>query len=377
MRSGIGISIGILFGFFITGDKAVSQTAQIQAQDLRCEYRTDPLGIDVVRPRLSWIVTSDQRDQKQTAWHILAATSRDLLEPGKADLWDSGNVDSDNTIAVVYDGKPLQSNMQCFWKVRVWDRQGAASQWSEPAFWTMGLLDSKDWKATWIGLDDIGGPYIRPAAGVQEIPEDIRQAHWIWSCPNSTGAVPVGRSYFRRIFELPADWKIKSAECVFTADNACEVFLNGESLKTANDFKILTSVSLADHLRPGKNVLAVEALNRGNQANPAGLLVSIRIESESGQILVLTSDSQWKAAAKQQDNWKNVSFDDSGWAAADVAGPYGSAPWNRALILPPVRYLRTEFDASEKSVKRAYLYATALGIYQLYLNGQRVSEDYF
>lgn len=377
MRIGIIMLAGIWIGLLLPGDQAVSQTAQLRAEELQCEYRTGPLGIDIANPRLSWIVSSDQRNQKQTACRILVASSSELLNQDKGDLWDSGKIEGDNTTAAVYSGKPLQSNMKCFWKVRVWDRQGDASEWSKPAFWTMGLLDPKDWKAQWIGLDDIGGPYARTAPQSQEIPEEIRRAYWIWSCPNSTGAVPVGRSFFRRMFQVPADWKIKSAECVFTADNACEVFLNGRSLKTADNFKILTSVSLVEQLRPGKNVLAVSALNRGGQDNPAGLLVSVRIESETGETLIVTTDSQWKASAKEQKNWEDVSFDDSSWADAYQAGLYGCGPWNKSLILPPARCLRTEFSASGKPIKHAFLYAAALGLYQLYLNGQHVNADYF
>ncbi|MGB2824433.1 MAG: family 78 glycoside hydrolase catalytic domain, partial [Phycisphaerae bacterium] len=130
---------------------------------LRCEYRIDPLGIDVKRPRLSWIVESDRRCQKQTAYRILVASSEVLLAADKGDLWDSGKVASDATAQIVYAGGPLRSRMRCWWKVRVWDASGRPSAWSSPAAWTMGLLREADWKqARWIGFDE---PGIAPAAG--------------------------------------------------------------------------------------------------------------------------------------------------------------------------------------------------------------------
>jgi len=113
----------------------------------------DPLGIDVVHPRLSWVLESAKRDQVQTGYQIRVASSVDKLSPADTDLWDSGRVDSDQTIHVTYDGKPLTSRTRCHWTVRVWDKDGTPSAWSEPAMWSMGLLDRSDWGARWIFLD--------------------------------------------------------------------------------------------------------------------------------------------------------------------------------------------------------------------------------
>lgn len=120
---------------------------------LRCEYKVNPLGIDETAPRLSWIVTSDVRAAKQSAYQILVAGSREELDADKGGLWDSGKVSSDDTAQIVYAGKPLASRQSCYWKVRVWDSQGGVSGWSEPAMWSMGLLKESDWSAKWIGRD--------------------------------------------------------------------------------------------------------------------------------------------------------------------------------------------------------------------------------
>ena len=117
--------------------------------NLRCEYRENPLGIDVVKPRLSWVIEvrgrrSEDRGQRQTAYQVLVASSEELLEQDKGDLWDSGKVESNQSIQVEYAGKPLESRMHCHWKVRVWDQaRRKRSPWSAPARWTMGLLEAK------------------------------------------------------------------------------------------------------------------------------------------------------------------------------------------------------------------------------------------
>ena len=121
---------------------------------LRCEYRDNPLGIDVVRPRLSWTIESDQRSQRQTAYQILVSSSPEKLSRDEGDLWDSGKVASDCSTQVDYEGKPLSSHQWCLWKVRIWDGRGQPQAWIAAAQWSMGILDAKAWKAQWIGRDD-------------------------------------------------------------------------------------------------------------------------------------------------------------------------------------------------------------------------------
>ena len=122
----------------------------ITAMDLRCEYVARPMGIDIPQPRLSWTLWSDERGQRQTAYRILVASTPELLEQDRADLWDTGKVGSDRTCHVAYGGKPLRSLQRCYWKVRVWDKNGQPSGWSEVSWWEMGMLSPNQWQAKWI-----------------------------------------------------------------------------------------------------------------------------------------------------------------------------------------------------------------------------------
>ncbi len=121
-----------------------------QPMKLRCEYRLNPLGIDVVKPRLSWVTESERRNERQTAYQLLVASDEKILDKNQGDLWDSGQVKSRQNIQIEYGGIPLKSGMNCYWKVRSWDKDGKKSAWSEPALWTMGLLEPADWSAYWI-----------------------------------------------------------------------------------------------------------------------------------------------------------------------------------------------------------------------------------
>jgi alpha-L-rhamnosidase len=133
----------------------------VAATYLRCEYLVDPLGIDATKPRLSWIITSPERGQRQTAYQVLVSSAREKLAADAGDLWDSGRVQGNQTSQVIYGGRPLRSHLECFWKVRVWDKDGKSSSWSEPAHWSMGILDPSEWKGDWIGYDADRGE--RPA----------------------------------------------------------------------------------------------------------------------------------------------------------------------------------------------------------------------
>ncbi|MDR1582288.1 MAG: glycoside hydrolase family 78 protein [Prevotellaceae bacterium] len=125
--------------------------------DIRCENLTNPLGIATDAPRFSWKVRSLVNDDYQTAYRIMAASSLSLLEEGKADLWDSGKTESQESVLVSYSGAKLLSGTVAYWKVQVWNKDGKAFPWSEPAHFSIGLLNPDDWSGKYIGLSQKDG----------------------------------------------------------------------------------------------------------------------------------------------------------------------------------------------------------------------------
>ena len=128
------------------------QQAELATSELSCEYATNPLGVDTPRPRFGWLLQSEQRAQLQSAYRVLVATSEKQLQANVGDKWDSGKVNSDQSVNVDYQGKALTSGETCYWKVRVWDKQGQLSTWSKPSSFEMGLMKKSDWKGQWIGI---------------------------------------------------------------------------------------------------------------------------------------------------------------------------------------------------------------------------------
>lgn len=123
----------------------------ISIDQLAVDYDPRPYGLDNPQPGFSWIPESEERAQSQSAYQILVASSPDNLEQDKGDMWDTGKIESDETVHIPYDGKTLQSTQRYCWKVRVWDQDDKSSPWSETAWFDMGLLSKNDWEAEWIG----------------------------------------------------------------------------------------------------------------------------------------------------------------------------------------------------------------------------------
>ncbi|HUT46357.1 MAG TPA: family 78 glycoside hydrolase catalytic domain [Sedimentisphaerales bacterium] len=382
--SAIGIVFLSLSGLGCTEEGAIRKSGKAQftgatAGNLRCEYLVNPIGIDVIKPRLSWILESEQRSCVQSAYHILVASSVETLQRNKGDLWNSGKIKSDRSNQVAYKGKPLKSRMRCYWKVRVWDKNGRVSAWSEPAMWTAGLLESEDWRAKWIGYD--AEP---PAVYAQQQASDqlsLKGGKWIWFDEGDPiKNAPISTRFFRNSFEIASDKSIKRARFALLVDNQATLFVNGEEAGQVSGWQSVHMLDVTDKLSAGANTLAIAVANQGDAANPAGLAGKLLVEFETEETMVVSIGSSWKASNVEQDDWQTSGFDDDAWSDAKEIAQMGDSPWGQpsqeGLVLPPPPYLRKSFVV-DKPVKRAVVYASALGLYELQINGRRVGGDYF
>jgi alpha-L-rhamnosidase len=341
---------------------------------LRCEYRVDPLGIDETAPRLSWIVESGERGERQTACRLLVASSEGLLAKDQGDLWDTRKVASDETIGTEYAGKLLVSHERCFWKVKVWDQAGRESPWSAPAQWSMGLLAAQDWRAQWIGYDK---------ARVRKLVDaPFGEAKWVWHAADAPGSAPKGQRLFVATFQVPKDATIQQAKLLAVADDAMKFAVNGHQVVITHPghegSREARNVDVRAQIQAGTNELRVVVENA--KEGPAGLLARLDVTAEDGRQVVCVTGDAWKSCATVPDDWLKAQLDTGGWAAVRVVGDYGVAPWGKLkyaeIFLPPAPYLRSRFQV-EKPVARATLYGSALGLAEFHLNGRMVSDDYF
>lgn len=340
-----------------------AEPGALRPGDLRCEYRTNPLGVDTPAPRLSWKLTATNptmRGLMQSAYQVLAASSERALARNQGDLWDTGKVDTGTSMQVPYRGKPLSSGEEVWWKVRVWDNDGRDSGWSEPAHWSMGLLAESDWKGKWIGLD-----------GGEGKPQELAGAQWVGAANAGSGAV-----YLRRTFEISADNPVSDALLFVVGSGPAKVSLNGEGTHRSGGVKNPITMDIRSSLHPGKNVLAATVAS--TDGNAPALIGAIELDLADGQRVMIRTGEHWKSSNSEVAGWNHSEFDDSGWSAARVLGPYGMAPWGdvgfawRTVL--PARMLRKEFTVAAQ-VKRATLYVAGLGLFEAYLNGKKVGHD--
>ena len=368
-------------GFLMT--TTVYAAAGIHPEQLRCEYRANPQGIDVVEPRLSWVLLPAKpttRGLYQTAYRVLVSSSEQALGSGNGDLWDSGKVQSDQSIHVVYRGHPLTSGRAAYWKIQVWDQDGQASEWSQPAQWSMGLLRPEDWHGQWIGRDetgvvkDPGSPY-----------RTLEGARWIWDAPNAgAGGVaaggragaPAGDRFFRETLTVPADRRITRAICIVGADNEAQVFFNGELIAANSGTGLPVVKDVVPLIHAGENTIAVRATHSRADTG-AGLIGAVLVEFASGEPLLVQTSGHWHTTAKPEPGWENPGFLDVAWPAAKELGAYGMAPWGAAGFAAehrlPARLLRKEFAVAGK-IRRATVSYCGLGLSELYLNGAKVGD---
>ena len=329
---------------------------------LRCEDQADPVAVDAATPRLSWELVSGRRGARQTAWQVQVASSPARLRSGAPDWWDSGKVFSSAQNQILYQGRPLPTHAECYWRVRVWDENDRVSGWSRPARWFMGLLRAEDWKAQWIAA--------RPAG-----PAPLDGCVWIWHPGGDpTRQEPAGTVAFRKDFVLPQDAVVVQAAFLLAADDQAAVYANGQLAGRVQGADTVHFVDLADRLRPGTNTLAVAVENR--DGGPAGWIGRLTLVLDQGTTLVVPVNGTWRCAREPPAGWNEPGFPDAHWVTARELGRFGIEPWGRGLMgQEPMPLFRREFVVS-KPVRRALVHVCGLGQHELYLDGRKVGDHF-
>src|ERR1035437_3276835 len=327
----------------------------------------NPLGIGDVAPRLSWqLQSAGQRGETQSAFQIQVGSTA-----GVADLWDSGKVVSPATLDILYAGQPLTSGKKCFWQVRVYDGSNNVSAWSAPAYWSVGLLSPKNWTAQWIGYDAAYAP--TPQQAANDALFNTAGLSWV-SYSGQTAQAGIYQSSLRKRVILPSGQTITNAVVALYADNACGVFVNGQPMtNSAMRWDATARINVTSWLHSGTNVIALSAPNSDAQ-QPATVIGRLVVQFASGSVSNIPVDTSWKAAQWPFAGWTLTNYNDSAWATPARGGTPWGTPALNDIARVPAPYLRKIFSVNQ-TVTRATVYVTALGAYELRLNGQKVGND--
>jgi alpha-L-rhamnosidase len=344
----------------------VGVAADLQPSRLRCEYLADPLGIDEATPHLSWACAAadvQARSLSQQAYHLVVASTREQARTGHGDLWDSGRVESAQTTQVTYAGKPLTSLQRCWWSVRIWDQAGGASSWSEPASFTMGMLDRARWTATWIGVAQeqvISLPGVAPGPATKK------------------PVVLLPATHLRRSFTLAAP--PVRAVLVASALGHVDLHLNGRRVSEEHfapgwsDYRksaCYRAYDVTAAMNAGENVLGavladgwfrgqVSVLGQNRYGSKTRFLAQLHLFAADGSEQVIVSDDTWRSstgpilegdlfagetydARRELTGWDAPGYDANAWAPVAVGAEvkptlrfYRSPPVRAQEDLPPV-----------------------------------------
>lgn len=327
------------------------EAAAVSVTTLRTEQMVNPMGLDTATPRMSWQLESSQQNVMQTAYHILVASSPELLAQAKGDLWDSGKVSSDDSQWITYQGKPLKSNQRAYWKVKSYTTRGE-TEWSSPAHWSIGLLKEAHWQGRWIGMD--------------------KAAPW----DSETTWSRLSSRYLRKEFALKK--QVKQATVHIAGMGMYELFINGRRVgnqvlaPAPTDYRktIIYNTFDVTPLLSSQNAIGV-TLGNGrfytmrqhykpykipNFGYPK-LRLNLIVEYTDGTRETISSDTNWKLTAdgpirsnneydgeeydarKELTGWTTPGYDDRNWTNAErVSIPTGTL---RGAMAPNMKVLQT------------------------------------
>jgi len=316
---------------------------------LRCEHLVNPLGVDIPRPRFSWIPPPLPGGGSPAACRIILSSTRKRAAGAEGDIWDSGRASCGKACHLDYGGPALRGSTRYYWRVRWWDDRGRTSSFSPTAYFETGVLESEEWKAAWIG-PAAGRAFHSPGPTLSgQFLGDTIQAH---------------AAYLRKEFTLEPGWA--AARVYVCGLGYYELRLNGRrvgdrALDPAwTDYKIAALYStfdLAEQLRPGANALAA-ILGNGRHIENHGygrpkLYVQLEVDYRDGTRRLIVTGTDWKTsrgpvgengifcgqvhdARLEREGWDRPGFDDRQWKAAVRSPPSPLA----SQLLPAVRVVR-------------------------------------
>jgi alpha-L-rhamnosidase len=344
--------------------------AVLKTGQLTCEYLNNPLGIGVNSPRLSWTLTSDGRNQSQSAYELVVSDNEAEIKKNQGNMWTTGKVMTDQSLHIAYAGKSLQSFTRYYWRVRVYDQNGVASGWSAPQWFETALLSTNDWQGQWIGDGS-------------KLPEQEADFYKDDRAP-----------LFRKTFKTKG--KVTAARLYISGIGYNEAYINGKKVGdhmldpgwTGYQQQVLYTIyDVTKDIRNGENAAGIMLGNGWYNAFPlrfwgsknlsASLTTGrpcvkamLRVTYDNGTSEVIATDESWQTipgpvvrnnvylgehydARLETNGWSTISPVAANWqSAVAVTGPAGTLT---PQMQPPIRVTRV--------VKPVGVVSTKPGVY--------------
>ncbi|WP_298495882.1 alpha-L-rhamnosidase [uncultured Algibacter sp.] len=344
----------------------------ISFEKLLVNAKENPTTIENNQFDFSWIVNIDGFNKSQSAYHILVSSSKEKLNEGDADLWDTKKVKSNKSTFVKYKGTGLKPMQKYFWKVKIWDEQGTVSKWSEIQEFEMSLMDAENWGASkWITLN-------KDTRTSEHRFRDYKRG-------NMKKAKPVdgfAASYFRNEIDLSKD--VENAQVYICGLGYYELYLNGTKVgdhvldpapSNYDKQAYYVNYNITEQLKSGKNAFGIilgngfygqniswsrdpESNKKGVSYGPPTVRCLVKLIYKDGTSSDFYTDENWKEATGpivfnniyggdtydaryELGNWNTVGYNDAKWGNAKVASP--QVKKISASQIPPIKKLK-EFE---------------------------------
>lgn len=351
--------------------------AQISAEHLTCELTENPLAVVQNQPRLSWQLVSKEFYASQIGYQILVSSSEEKLKNGEGDIWNSGRVNSEKNLQITYSGTPLKRETKYFWKVKVWNQKGKASNWSKTASFRMSPLAS-DLNPIWIGAITKADSHLPEGRNYHTATFNRQKKDALINASDSLSRRSI---MLRKPFEVKKE--IKEAVVYISGLGHYELTINGKKIGNSEFAPLWTDYDktvnfntyelTAKEFQNGKNVIGV-LLGNGMyntlaeryskfyvSFGPPTLFFKMKVIYKDGSEDIIKSDESWKYSKSpitynsifggedynanlEQKGWNNKDFNDSTWKKVVVQeAPKGIL---RAQTTTPVT-IQKRYDVKE------------------------------
>ncbi|WP_282122038.1 alpha-L-rhamnosidase [Algibacter mikhailovii] len=368
-------SIVFLSLFCFSCNQVTTSGTAIAFDKLLVNSKENPVTVESEQPSFSWIMGAKGFNKSQSAYHVLVASSIDKLVENEADLWNSEKVESDQSAFVKYKGKPLEAMHTYFWKVRVWDEEGAASSWSDVQTFEMGLLNQENWGTSkWITLKN-------DTRTSKHRFRDYKRGNMDKGKPVDGFAA----SYFRK--EIDLSKAVENAQVYICGLGYYELYLNGEKVgdhvldpapSNYDKQAYYVNYDITEHMQSGKNAFGIilgngfygqniswsrdpESNKKGVSYGPPTVRCLVKLNYTDGTSADFYTDENWKEATGpivfnniyggdtydaryELGGWNTVGYNDANWGNAKVVSP--QVKKISASQIPPIKKLQ-EFEPQQ------------------------------